>query len=202
MAKFNKVAAAREDDYCTLSAKIPDDFVAKQIIYRELVPQPNLDDSFYKDIDKPTRFKAQKFDQWIRRIAGRGYWHNDYDLEEDYPLDLPVWKSSWIVIQLALNSRRTFSNPAVKLKTEDRYCLEHLYGGLRYVDGAGNAHEEWIPNCTMIYFAAILQKGDGRHAYKQGLNYYVDPGQVRLVPIDPDIRYPGNGGQNNVEGPA
>ena len=85
-------------------------------------------------------------------------------------------------------SRSTFKDPGIYLKSQSSN-----YGGLRYVDRDG-PHENWVPNCRVIYFAAKHVRGNSRDPYIQSFEYDVDPA-ARFVPIDPDIRHPGNGGQ-------
>jgi hypothetical protein len=80
-----------------------------------------------------------------------------------------------------------------------------VYGELRYLDRNGDIHETYVQNCKTVYFIADVRRGPAGE-YNQHFNFNILPppvratGEVKLTLIDPDIRYPGNGGGNTIDG--
>lgn len=96
-----------------------------------------------------------------------------------------------------LNWRFSRTEPAVTLKQAEH---DQFYGGLTYVDVAGDYHQEPIDECRLVFFKANPPAAPYRH----GLNFNVeliqkphvgdDEPRVLPITIDPDIRFPGGSG--------
>ena len=183
-----------EDDYCPI---ITDDIdiEPEQIIYRKIIVNTaNPDDSEYENIFVPRFLPPGTFSAMIREIALHGYSSLRYDPKEDHKLDIPVARDSIIIVQLPPLGGHKFIAPGIRLRKQSGQCRTDLYGGLRYVDDQGNSTVTPPNNCKLIYFFAKFQPGTVANPYIQPFLYDVYPTPIRLTVIDPDIRYPGNGG--------
>jgi len=184
-----------DPDYSAMTTAAVD-FPVEQIIYREMIPTPpNVDHSTYRDIFYPRRYNQASFDQLIRRVAKEGWASRYRHKPEKSPLDIAVYKNSIIIIHLAPDPAYKFLEPAIVLKHDaSGQRPDHLYGGLRYVDEEGNSHETAPDKCVMIYFFAKFVAGTPENPYIQSFLYNIDNLPMHFVPVDPDIRHPGNGG--------
>lgn len=175
-------------------------FTPIQIIYRQLIVNPNnWNLSRYKDIFVPKQYRnPSSFRNLIRKIAIDQYYSPNKDEEEDCPLDISVYRNSIIIVQLPWSDIYRFKPQPVLLKKHARTgtCRHDLYGQLRFVDSRGRAHERPLPleDSTLIYFRVAFQDGTTARPYIQPFVYDIDKAPLRLTAVDPDIRYPGNGG--------
>ena len=143
----------------------------------------------YSEIDAPRKLRSTiNIERFATQIARHGYEPGSYDWPEDFNLDVPIYRDSWIIVLISRRSEAAFRNPGIYLKSQSQY-----YGGMRYVDDNG-PHKAWVSNCRVILFAARFVQGSSSNPHIQSFEYDVDP-VARFVPIDPDIRHPGNGGQ-------
>ena len=115
-------------------------------------------------------------------------------------LDIPVKRHSCIVIELDQTDGLTFRRDRAGISLGDLFeqnevLANQLYTSVRYVDASYNIVNNPIDKCHMLLFDAVhIKKYQQVTAYNQPINFYVvDDGQT-LLTIDPDIRYPGNGG--------
>jgi hypothetical protein len=191
LANTDKALAAR-----TGPVPIPTDrprgFVAERIIVRELYRDQH-DIPRYRLIDRRKKFvRYSHFYRLVAQVAGHDdSWRGSLDAEEPegHVLNIPVYLPSYIVLKINENLG-PFSWPGIELTSPN-----DAYGELRYVTRDGVVSADWPDEeCWAIYFAALLRTGTVQGPYRQGLNYW--PAKRKLHdPIDPDIRYPGNGGQ-------
>jgi hypothetical protein len=182
------------DQYCDLpTTDINIDL--EQIIYRKLVINTsNPDNSTYENIYINRYYPAGAFAALITDIARHGYSSLRFDKPEIHPLDIPVARDSVIIVQLPPDGGHKFIAPAIFLRKVAGQCRTDLYGGLRYVDDQGNASTVPPENCKLIYFFAMFQPDTPAGPYIQPFLYNPFPARIRLTVIDPDIRYPGVGG--------
>lgn len=178
----------------------PEGFDPQRIIVRELYRDQH-NKPRYRLVDRRRRYISDtRFRQLVARVAGRDDWHGTTDNEEPehHVLNIPVYLPSYIVVKINDNLG-PFSPPGIELTSAN-----NAYGELRYVTRAGVISDQWPDEgCWVIYFAALLRTGSVHGPYRQGINYYATqglypPGEEAAYarePIDPDIRYPGNGGQ-------
>ena len=167
-------------------------FEPMQIIVRHIFSSDDNPKPHYRQIDMPKRYYGRDhLRRLVRTVATSNDWHGTNDREEEIPLDIPVYQSSYIVLKMD-EQFGGFAPPGVTLLNENE-----AYGELRYVDEAGKILPTWPTSgtCPVILFAARLRTGVPNRPYKQHLNYYPVKSARGFVPIDPDIRYPGNGGK-------
>lgn len=175
-----------------ISTHRPPGFVAERIIVRELYRDQH-DIPRYRLIDRRKKFTTyNRFHKLVAQVAGHDDgWRGRTDPEEqqDHPLDIPVFLPSYLVFKVN-EDLGPFAPPGIDLTSPNE-----AYGELRYATRDGTISADWPDEpCWAIYFAALLRTGTVQAPYKQGLNFW--PAQKRGGdPIDPDIRYPGNGGQ-------
>jgi hypothetical protein len=170
--------------------RAPQLFSPEQVIFRQLDFRAD-NSAYYSIVDAPTRYRSNRFERLIARMANDDYVPNSPDDPEAHDLDIPVYRDSYVALRLA-PGKGTFGDPAILLGTETRPYPENFYGELRYVDARGDISERWIPNCRLVIFAALFREGDKDHPYKQSL-YYRRANEPLREDIDPDIRHPGNG---------
>jgi len=176
-----------------------ENFNEEQAIYREItVTAPPLDWK-YRNVDRPTlRSDYDTIKEFVEDIAIRGYTRNALDREEIKELDIPVYRNSYIIIELAPQAGLTFSSktefPAVTLGSPDTAYPEKTYGHLRYVDSTGRSHESPQVGCRLVYFAARYREGTDVVPHLQSLNYNVVTKDGDATVVDPDVRHPGEGG--------
>ena len=180
-------------------------FIPRHIIYRRMAKDPREGGSYY-------------FESRYRPIPLREVYHRDLesfiknradyaaryegDAEEDFPLDIMVSSDSYVVIEMAESMKNTFDpDPARKGITlgryfdDDRQLAEDLYGNLYFVRDDGTILETPEANCRMVCFRARANILPANGVYRQPINFNPtnEAKFVMVDPIDPDIRYPGNG---------
>jgi hypothetical protein len=178
-------------DCYPIPTESPLDFQADQILVREIVWSQSQD-NHYRWIDRPKSFASDaSLRSLVRRIATSDNWHDESDYEERHVLDIPVYRDSYIVLKMG-QPYQSFMEPGVCLNTESAF-----YGGLKYVSDDGTISSNWpsARACKVIYFEALARTGTSTRPYTQGITYHPTGGSRGVRPIDPDIRYPGNGGQ-------
>ncbi|MEI9851858.1 MAG: hypothetical protein WDN24_14640 [Sphingomonas sp.] len=133
----------------------------------------------------------------VRDIIDNGYKPGTPDIPEDGPLTIPVRADSYIVVSIKGNLFFPyFSSTLPAIELADSNMAEppsgDLYGELRHHDPAtGQFSAKPCANCQYIYFSAAANQ---THGYEQKFNYCVLDARGTIHFIDPDIRYPGNGG--------
>jgi len=164
-----------------------------QILVRELHREKGKEPR-YRRIDRPVQFCGDtQLRRLVRKVARSSSWEGEFDKEERHFLDIPVYKSSYIVIKVS-EYYESFVPPGIDLAWKN-----DAYGEIRYVDDEGNISDKWPTSrpCKVIYFKARLKTGTYNRPYIQSINYYTlkDRKSKNRGRVDPDIRYPGNGGQ-------
>lgn len=170
------------------------DFDPRQIICREMNVGEDPANTRFVDIDLPTKWGKNRFARLLRQAADGRFDRNSPDLEERNRLDIPVYRASYIVLQISPGSRWSFAREPVKLKGDAGNAGDYFYGGLRFVGAGGQPYEEYFEHCKVIYFQARFKRGYPGEPHTQSLDYYVDPHNKRAAEIDPDVRHPGVGG--------
>jgi hypothetical protein len=191
-----------------LDTDAPEHFNPEYVIYRELGPTFPW---YYSRIDKPLV---------IKNIPG---WTNIADyvksvalgmnqppppppippqetVAEDSELTIPIRKHSYIILAINKGLGATFAYDASNRDVQaidfgEYYDTEQLakdsYGELRHIDPqTGLGYARAIPNCRMVYFSAIPTPVADT---SQKLNFNLLAKRTGTI-VDPDIRYPGNGG--------
>jgi hypothetical protein len=187
-----------------LSTTDLEEFEPRQIIFREMRITADIQATRYVQVDVPTKWGVQRFRNLLARAARHNYSRNSNDAEEQIRLDIPLYRSSIIVLAILEGSNYVFAETPVKMKTDSTYP-DYFYGGLRFVDEDGNPHDSYVEDCKVIYFQARFKRGYPGDPHRQAFNYYVDkPSSEReadgrgvraVAEIDPDVRHPGVGGE-------
>lgn len=181
---------------------MPASFRPTQVIYREL---NFTGGSHYTYHDHPWPIPQgwPGIEAHARNIINNGYTKQKDDYEEDEPLSIPVRADSYIILSTRGNQIFPYfsaTGPGVTLagSTHDEPPAADIFGKLRHYDprGAGAFTAAPCANCQFVYFSAAVNEIED---YVQKLYFNVLELQRmgRTVPhsIDPDIRYPGNGGE-------
>lgn len=195
---IGRLLFAAPRDQFPMPAPRPGGFQAAQILYREFDSMTRPTKHYYIDIDKPTPCRPDvDINAFVRNIAVNGYKRNKADAREEKALDIPVFRDSFIVLELYKGSGFTF-NPAteaVTLATKSADPPANTYGALHYVDSFGDTYAVPIPNCRLVYFAAKYVQGVSQDdPYTQSLSYNLLTVDGTITIIDPDVRHPGVGG--------
>jgi hypothetical protein len=174
--------------------KPPKVFKPKQIIYRELSFDKG---SHYSHKDKPIKFDpALKIEDVVRDIIKNGPPKGDTDEDEDLPLSIPVRRDSYILLTTRNNAVFPYfstERPAIDLaENPQNPPTGDLYGELRHYDRATDSFSATPPkDCQFAFFSVAAHQVNG---YVQKINFNVVDARGTTHSIDPDVRYPGNGG--------
>lgn len=177
----------------------PDNFVAEQVIYRKL---SFYGDWYYIERHKPILIsKLKQADpQWtieehVRNIVQNGQSPYFQDVMQDEELAIPNLRHSYIVLELDNKISWTFAskNSGITLGAydPDQPTADRLYGWLRHVHPTtGDSVIEPVSKSRLVYFEAV----QGTDGHKQKFYFNLEGARGTVTNVDPDIRYPGNGG--------
>jgi hypothetical protein len=197
MAEVEMTVMRRDYQSIIIPTEPLQDFRADQILVRE-IDWSKARGNHYRWIDQPKPYTGDDdLMSLVRRVATSDNWHDDVDYEERHLLDIPIHRDSYIVLKMDRHYGH-FVEPGVTLNWPN-----NIYGGRRQVSELGTISSTWPTDgvCKVIYFQAEVRVGTSTRPYIQGISYH-PPEDISFPldyedrrPIDPDIRYPGNGGQ-------
>ena len=180
-----------------LDVDAPENFEATQVIYREIA---FFNGSHFRFVDKPQPINVETWtgiEDHVRNIIQNGYTPGTADLRENKPLAIPVRADSYIVLSVKGNVIFPYFSdlgPAVDLKPGNpaHPPADSLYGQLRHYNAETDTFTaEPCAQCEYVFFSAAVSMTAG---YSQELYFNVLDAAGTPYKIDPDIRYPGNGG--------
>lgn len=181
-----------------------------QIIYREIDYDVTGDCTCYSVSTKRVPFNRLKR-KWsgiedfvlnIKDFYGQNF--SQEDLKEENVLGIPLRYDSYIVLLISKNRKWTFSPEfaGVTMGNYDNAAYNEYYENLVHFDG-NDFSPDPIKNCRLIYFSAkprMPQDIPGKDNI-QKFNFNFFDGAQNGTSVDPDIRYPGNGGQYEADDP-
>jgi hypothetical protein len=176
----------------------PPTFGAEQILFRDLVG--TTQHAVYQNIRAPMVFRGEEhFEALVKYLADGGRFRTGRDNAENFPLDLPVYRECYIVLRYSRASGLTFpaGKPGITLATDS--ASDHICGAVRYVNPNLGISMTCETGCRLAFFSTLYRPGLNGRIFKLAVNFHVADDKGRSGVIDPDIRHPGNGGQNAEE---
>lgn len=140
-------------------------------------------------------------EEFLRNIGTYSGYDGDA-LEPTGPLDIPVKRHFHLVIGLDRSDGLTFRAGGKAGLTlgdyfqDDQSLADTMYSSLRYVDDRGNIRPVTAAGCRTLLLTVVsaAMASPGTNPYQQPINFHVIDGGGTPLTIDPDIRYPGTGG--------
>jgi len=163
-----------------------------QIVFRELYLINSGTKIRYSRIDRRIpwqNLKHKNINDVIKNIGSYIGKKIDQDPAENNPEDIPIRYPSYLILSIKNSETHTFSEStnAVTLINRDYInCFENLI----HVDANGASSNGPIGKCRLVVLS-VSPLPDGA-AQPIALNF--NNGRDLLISVDPDIRYPGNGG--------
>jgi hypothetical protein len=165
-----------------------------QIVFRELYLINNDTEIRYSRIDKRIPWKKLKhnnindviknIDKYIKKSI-------EQDVSEKKLEDIPIRKPSYLILRIKDTEPHDFSRITGAVTLLDESFIDY-FENLVHVDVNGQlSTTPPSTKCRLVVLSVrpLPKKGDSQAI---ALNFNNDRGQ--LISIDPDIRYPGNGG--------
>jgi len=199
MASLIELIRRASGEVTPINDETPHGFLAEQYIYRRLGFNCESMTFVYDIIKKPIVEGDDGFGnivQFARNILAGNPVQKDDDNPELKPLDITVSRHSYILLELpeGWSFTAAVGEHGVTLGNYPTTTANAAaYGELRYVTPT-DLQPHPIPGCRMVFFKAINQAGSEEDPYLQPLNFSIFLRDGMAVVIDPDIRFPGNGG--------
>ncbi|MEZ0244023.1 MAG: hypothetical protein ACAH11_11655 [Sphingomonas sp.] len=191
---------AKEDyEHHVMEHSSPYQFDAKRVIHRVL----DINDTggkfefFYKKPLQaycwPQEDRFESIDELVAHLATKPVNGTEEKYPEDGPLIIPVKSHAYVVIELAPRLPWRFAPGAAGItlgKLQDGGKLKH--GDLQHYpkDDASKPQHTAPKNCRFAYFSTLVTA----EGADQALNFNLIDGNGSKFSVDPDIRYPGTGG--------
>ena len=172
-----------------------------QIIYRKIKIESHPVRVVYSE--KWTPIKLQQGSPTIEEFVADPAQHANAGepLDEDKILDIPIREPSYVVIELDPQDGLRFNPNRAgitlgKYFAGDEDLAGKLYSSPKYVGVTGMIAEEPMEGCRMLFFPTVpfSKHRPDVTSYNQPLNFHVIDAAGTPLTIDPDVRYPGNGG--------
>lgn len=180
-------------------------FDATHIIYRRFSYDPATG---FRYAQKPLRRRIsdlpialQPIDAFAAHAAVNPIQWQEEPVDETTPLAIPARVHAYVVLQLDNELPMEFDPgfPAISFGTFeiDQVTADRHYGDVMHFNsGTGHLQIEPCAKCRIAVFSVLPRTPESR----QALNYNLVDFGGTAVTIDPDIRYPGNGGAVDERG--